>query len=120
MSRRREKLTKVALTDDGQTLIERPDGHYERVKGETDWTKLKAMKDEDIDYSDIPELTAEFWEQAKVTMPRHKQPVFIRIDGDVLQWLKQQGKGYQTRINAILRSYMKAHQGESKRGNSAP
>jgi uncharacterized protein (DUF4415 family) len=120
MSRKKEKLTKAVVTEDGQTLIKRPDGRYERVESKTDWAKLKAMKDEDIDYSDIPELTPEFWARAKVVMPRHKQPVFLRLDGDVLQWLKHQGKGYQTRINAILRAYMKAHEGGSGRGNPAP
>jgi uncharacterized protein (DUF4415 family) len=68
---------------------------------------LKNMRDEDIDYSDIPPLTDEFWKNAK---PLHYRPIkestTVRLDADVLAWLKDKGKGYQTRINAILRSAM--------------
>jgi uncharacterized protein (DUF4415 family) len=49
-----------------------------------------------------------FWEQAKLTMPESKDRLTIRVDHDVVEWLKKAGSGYQTRINAILRSYMKA------------
>ncbi len=75
--------------------------------------KLKAIKDEDIDYSDIPELDEEFWEKAEVRLPETKKGVYIRLDGDVLDWLKSQGKGYQTRINAILRAYYEAHRDDA-------
>jgi uncharacterized protein (DUF4415 family) len=68
---------------------------------------LKNMRDEDIDYSDIPPLTEEFWKNAK---PLHFRPLksstTVRLDADVLAWLKDKGKGYQTRINAILRAAM--------------
>ncbi len=72
--------------------------------------QLKAIKEEDIDYSDIPELDEAFWKNAEVRLPETKTGVYIRLDGDVLNWLKSQGKGYQTRINAILRAYYEAHQ----------
>jgi uncharacterized protein (DUF4415 family) len=49
----------------------------------------------------------DFWKQAKVVLPRSKQTVTIRLDADLLGWLRQQ-KGYQTRINAVLRTYMDA------------
>jgi uncharacterized protein (DUF4415 family) len=75
--------------------------------------KLKARKDEDIDYSDIPELDETFWKNAEVRLPETKTAVYIRLDGDVLDWLKSQGKGYQTRINAILRSYYEAHRDDA-------
>lgn len=52
-----------------------------------------------------------FWKTAKVVYPQPKETITIRLDADVLAWLKDQGKGYQTRINAILRAYMKAQQG---------
>ena len=69
--------------------------------------KLKAMPDEDIDYSDIPPLTDEFWQNAKSLHFRPiKSSTTVRVDSDILLWLKSQGKGYQTRINAILRSAM--------------
>ncbi len=75
--------------------------------------QLKAIKDEDIDYSDIPELDEAFWKNAEVRLPETKTGVYIRLDGDVLNWLKSQGKGYQTRINAILRAYYEAHRDEA-------
>jgi uncharacterized protein (DUF4415 family) len=69
---------------------------------------LKAMPDEEIDYSDIPPLGDEFWKNA-VRNPFYKPTktlTTVRLDSDVLMWLKSKGKGYQTRINAILRDAM--------------
>lgn len=69
---------------------------------------LKALPDSAIDYSDIPPLTDEFWKKA-VRNPLYrpaKASTTVRLDADVLLWLKAQGKGYQTRINAILREAM--------------
>jgi len=64
------------------------------------------MRDDDIDYSDIPRLGKSFWKDAKLVMPTPKDRLTIRVDHDVVEWLKKRGSGYQTRINAILRSYM--------------
>jgi len=74
----------------------------------TDWDRLDSMKDEDIDYSDIPELGEDFFKNAVVVMPQNKITITIRLDKDVLEWLKLTEPKYQTSINAILRSYMKA------------
>jgi len=71
--------------------------------------RLDAVKDENIDYSDIPELDDEFWENAVIEYPEKKKPITLRLDADLLEWFKSMGKGYQTRINAILRSYYEAH-----------
>jgi len=79
----------------------------------SDLKRLDAMRDEDIDYSDIPELDEDFWKDAKQVIPPGKKQLTIRLDADVLTWLKAQGKGYQSRINAILRSYYEAHQESS-------
>ena len=80
----------------------------------TDWERIDAMTDDDIDLSDIPEITPEMFAQAVVTrgLPTkaNKQQVTLRLDPDVLEWFRQQGKGYQTKINALLRAYMEAHQ----------
>ena len=67
---------------------------------------LKRMKDVEIDTSDIPEMTD--WSGALVGrfFRPIKEPVTIRIDADVLDWLKSKGKGYQTRINQLLRAAM--------------
>ena len=75
--------------------------------------EIAAIRDEDIDYSDIPELDEIFWKNAKLRMPENKDRITVRIDHDVLTWLKAQGPGYQTRMNAILRTYMEAHQPEA-------
>ncbi len=70
--------------------------------------KLKALAarpDNEIDTSDIPEMTDEQWKHARrghFYRPR-KHQITARVDADVLDWLKAQGKGYQSRINAILR-----------------
>ena len=72
---------------------------------------LAAMPDSEIDTSDIPELTDEFWKKA-VRNPLYrptKTSTTVRIDSDVLTWLRGQGKGYQSRINAILRREMLKH-----------
>ncbi|MDZ5646872.1 BrnA antitoxin family protein [Nitrospirillum sp. BR 11828] len=75
--------------------------------------QLKALAerpDSEIDTSDIPELTEEFWKNAvrgRFYKPT-KTSTTVRIDSDVLAWLRSQGKGYQSRINAILRREMLA------------
>jgi uncharacterized protein (DUF4415 family) len=85
-----------------------------RRKGATDFKRLRAMRDSEIDFSDIPKLGKSFWASAKLTMPEPKDRLTIRVDHDVVQWLKKHGKGYQTRINAILRSYMEAQNNEAR------
>lgn len=71
--------------------------------------KLKQLKDKDIDYSDIPETNEDFWADAKLVMPKKKQPISLRVDKDVLEWFKKQGSHYQSRMNAVLRAYMEHH-----------
>ncbi len=80
----------------------------ETMEDKTEYARLDDMKDEDIDYSDAPDMgdNDEFWAKAEIKMPRTKQGVFIRLDAVVLDWFKAQGKGYQTKINAVLRSYV--------------
>jgi uncharacterized protein (DUF4415 family) len=82
--------------------------------GETDLKRLDAMKDEDIDFSDNPDLTPEMFARGIVRrnlnpMPPKKQ-LTLRVDRDVVDWYKKQGPGYQTKINSLLRAYMKEHQ----------
>lgn len=71
------------------------------------------MPDKEIDLSDSPELTPEMFARAIVrrglpSAPRKSQ-LTLRLDQDVLEWFRQQGQGYQTQINALLRAYMNAH-----------
>jgi uncharacterized protein (DUF4415 family) len=72
-------------------------------------TALVRLRDQDIDTSDIPEVKD--WSRAVVGkfFRPIKEPVTLRIDADVLAWLKSQGPGYQTRINTLLRDAMAAH-----------
>ncbi len=70
---------------------------------------IGKIRDEDIDFSDIPELDENFWSRAEIVHPRRKKAVSIRLDEEVLDYFKSQGRGYQSRINSVLKSYMKAH-----------
>lgn len=83
------------------------------VKSQTDFARLDRMKDEDIDYSDAPAITPEMFAKAIVRRglkPRTKTQLTLRVDSDVLDWFKKQGRGYQTRINLLLRAYISEHQ----------
>ena len=80
---------------------------------ETDWNRLDAMTDQEAHAAvvadpDIKPTDEDFWKQARVVMPRPKETVTMRLDADILEWFRRE-RGYQTRINAILRAYMRAH-----------
>jgi uncharacterized protein (DUF4415 family) len=74
----------------------------------SDLKKLDKMKDSDIDYSDIPPLDESFFENEIVTLPSKKDIITLRIDHNVLEYFKNYGKGYQTLMNAVLRTYVQA------------
>ena len=92
-------------------------GKAKRVSGRGVTTRQKrelaalaALPDDQIDTSDIPELPPDAWKNAvrgRFYRPV-KQAVFMRLDADVVAWLKKRGKGYQTRVNSILRQTMLA------------
>lgn len=70
--------------------------------------RLAERPDSEIDFSDIPRLSEEFWANA-VRNPYYrpvKQQLTVRLDSDIVAWLRQQGKGYQTRLNGVLRQAM--------------
>jgi uncharacterized protein (DUF4415 family) len=73
------------------------------------------MKDAEIDYSDIPRLDKTFFKKATMAWPPAKKQLTIRLDEDVLTWLKGRGKGYQTRIDRILRVVMESQPVRSAR-----
>ncbi len=75
--------------------------------------RLAKMRDEDIDFSDIPPLTEEFFRDAKLFMPKTKAAITMRVDPEILEWFKRRGPGYQTRMNAVLKAYVQSHE---KRG----
>jgi len=69
------------------------------------------MPDTDLDTSEIPPLDEHFFENARLRLPTKKRSVTVRLDRDVLEWFKAGGKGYQTRMNAVLRLYMESRKG---------
>ena len=80
----------------------------------TGWAKLRKMVDRNIDYSDIPPTDPTFWQEAEIVMPPVKTHLSLRLDEDIVAWFKRQGAGYQTRIHAVLRSYVQAHSTKTK------
>ena len=87
----------------------------------TDWSKLRHASDAEIRRAIASDPSArptdeEFWKDATVVWPTRKTVVTMRLDADLLAWFRQQ-RGYQTRINAILRAYMKAHE-SGERGST--
>jgi uncharacterized protein (DUF4415 family) len=91
------KIVKKSFSDSRLTA-----GRKRRLK------KLSRRPDDEIDTSDIPELTEKFWQNA-VRNPFYrpvKQQLTLRLDADIIAWLRRQGRGYQTRANALLREAM--------------
>jgi uncharacterized protein (DUF4415 family) len=82
-------------------------------KSRTDWKRVDALKDKDIDLSDVPEVSPEMFARAIVRRGlkpvSRKAQLTLRVDSEVLDWFRKQGQGYQTKINALLRAYMDAH-----------
>ena len=78
------------------------------------------MKDAAVDYSGIPPLDKSFYTKATEAWPPAKQQLTIRLDADVLKWLKARGRGYQTRINRILRAAMESQPPRLSRSRPAP
>lgn len=107
------KITTAIRTMDGRVLIENDDGTYSPAKDETDWERVENMTDEEITANamsdpDCPVWTDEEWEAAikKMKIPR-KKSIHIKVDEDVLEWFKSFGRGYQTRMNAVLRAFVR-------------
>lgn len=76
----------------------------------TDWQKIDSLKDEDIDYSDIPEMGDEFFKLATFNKPDKKKIVTMWIDSDVVNFFKTIDKHYQTKINQVLKAYKQTYE----------
>jgi uncharacterized protein (DUF4415 family) len=116
-----ESPTRAVLTQDGRVLIEQPDGSYRVARGRTDWDRVRAMTEEEVEAAaasdaDAPPLDEAFWRTARVVFPQQtrKRHTGLRIDEDVLAWFRAQGRGYQTRMNAVLRAYVAAQKREGR------
>ena len=85
------------------------------TRGRADLERLRRMTEAEIRRTAPPELAdlpEDFWDEAELVVPAPKQAISLRVDEDVLDWFKQTGPRYQTRMNAVLRSYM-ARKGKS-------
>jgi len=101
MSESKERITRDTLEE------------ARRMKDETDYARLDAMTDEDIakavaEDPDAAPLDID-WTKARLVLPPGKENVTLRVDRDVLDWFRSTGKGFHTRMNAVLRAYMEAH-----------
>lgn len=70
--------------------------------------QIAAAKDQDIDFSDIPELDDDFWRKAELVEPDRTEQVTLRVKRSVLAYFRAPGKGYQSRMNRVLESYVRA------------
>jgi uncharacterized protein (DUF4415 family) len=87
-------------------------GNTSKAEPGTDWKRLRSMTDEEVHAAitadpDIKPTDEGFWKAARVVMPRRKETVTMRLDADLLEWFRGE-RGYETKINAILRAYMNA------------
>jgi len=103
------KVKARAVLVDGKPYQKKADGSLVPLKGKTDWKRLDRMTSTQVeaiaasDRDGAPMTDAE-WAKAEIVHP-HKVAVGLKLDDDLLGWFKSQGKGYQTRINSILRRY---------------
>ena len=104
-----DQVTFTVLPD-GTVLERQNDGSYRPMKLQTDWERIARLTEEEIEEwarSDPhhPALDDEFWKMVDAQKPE-KQAISIKLDKDLLDFFKAQGRGYQTRINAVLRHYV--------------
>lgn len=98
---KRSRIIRMTMEDIKESRRKRP-----LMPGELTAKQLANIRDEYIDYSDIPPLDEQFFKLAKMLTPGKKRAVTFRIDEEVYQWLKSQGAGYQSRVNALLKAMM--------------
>ena len=83
-------------------------------QSQTNWARIDAMTDEEIDFTDCPEITDEMW--ATGVLQKNFKPIPTKsqenlpVDRDIIEYFKAQGRDYQTKINELLRAYMEAQQ----------
>ncbi|HTR15058.1 MAG TPA: BrnA antitoxin family protein [Roseiarcus sp.] len=107
---RTDIVSLVTSLPDGTHIVEHANGKLERQKSLTDWKRLDALTDEQIEEAvrrDPDAVPLDFnWDKAVLVVRPKKQAISIRVDEDVLDYFKTEGAGYQRRMNAVLRSYM--------------
>lgn len=88
------------------------------LRGRADLPRLREMSEQEISTTSPPELAdlpEDFWDGAEVVSPQPKEAISLRVDRDVLAWFRAAGPRYQSRMNAVLRSYMSAIEARRKR-----
>ncbi len=80
----------------------------------TNWQALESMSDEDIDYSNIPPLTDEFFEKATLRVPAKQARNLVHLDPDVMAWFQTHSTEYKTLINSVLRRYIESNRDKQK------
>jgi uncharacterized protein (DUF4415 family) len=104
----------LATLDNGDSILEHADGRLERVKSRTDWDHLRALSDDEIernaaDDPDSPPLDEAFFRAVRPVDTIGKTRITMFVDDDILRYFRGDGvRGYQTRINAILRRFVEA------------
>jgi uncharacterized protein (DUF4415 family) len=89
-------------------------GPTDSRRGKTDWARVDALEDREIEQAakedrDAPPILDKNWfETAKLILPERKVPISLRMDREVVEWFKARGKRYQSRMNAVLKAYVKA------------
>jgi uncharacterized protein (DUF4415 family) len=89
-------------------------GNNTKTRSKTDWKRVDALRDEDIDFSEIPEQGPDFFAHAILWQGPKKQ-ITLRLDPDVLAFFRKTGRGYQTTINAVLRKYVESRKSRADR-----
>lgn len=110
------KIVSAVLVD-GKTMIWQADGSFREADSKTDWNRVAALTNAEVEAAakadmEAPQPDEEFWRTARVVMPEPrpaKRHQGMRLDAEVIDWFKGQGPGWQTRMNAVLKSYVEAH-----------
>lgn len=101
-----------------EVTVEEVEAMRRRGESKTDWTKVDSITEAELEQliaEDPEESGSEWdWDSAQLVIPEPKVHINLRVDADVLRFFKSQGKGYQTRMNAVLRSYMLAQQSKAR------
>jgi uncharacterized protein (DUF4415 family) len=80
-----------------------------KTTSQTDWEALESMTEEDIDFSDIPPLTEEFFQNASLRIPASQISQWVKLEPDILEWFQSQTSEHKTLINEALRQYIAHH-----------
>ena len=87
----------------------------------TDWARVDAMTEEELERNIAADPDSDLpvdWTKARLVLPQRKESIHLRVDPDVLAWFRRQGRGYLTRMNAVLRAYYEAHRKARARRSS--